>query len=62
MTKDFYTLDRISCLIIGALLLTLTATGLTAAWGALGLVFIGSAFVTFRPVTCVLGIKTRQDR
>ena len=61
MTKDFYTFDRIFCLIIGALLLTLTATGLAAAWGALGLVFVGSAFVTFRPAARVLGIKTRPE-
>jgi len=60
MTKEFSTPDRFSCLIMGALLLTLTATGLTAAWGALGLVFVGSAFMNFFPIHRILGIKARQ--
>jgi len=61
MTRNLGQLDRIARLIVGALLIVLAVSGVIGAWGYLGVIFVGTAFVSFCPLYKVLGLKTCQD-
>ena len=61
MTKNLGSLDRIARLVLGALLSVLATLGMIGAWGYLGVIFVGTAFVSFCPIYRVLGLKTCQD-
>ena len=61
MTRNLGNIDRIARLVLGAILFLLAITGSIGIWGYLGLIFIGTAFVSFCPIYRVLGLKTCQD-
>lgn len=61
MTRNIGQLDRMARLIVGALLVILAITGTIGIWGYLGLIFVGTAFVSFCPIYRVFGLKTCQD-
>lgn len=61
MTRNLANWDRIARLVLGALLIVLAATGTIGIWGYLGLIFVGTAFVSFCPIYRIFGLKTCQD-
>jgi O-antigen ligase len=61
MTRNLGQIERFARLALGALLVILAITGTIGIWGYLGLVLIGTAFVSFCPIYRVLGIKTCKD-
>lgn len=61
MTRNLANWDRIARLVLGALLILLAITGTIGVWGYLGVILVGTAFVSFCPVYRVLGLKTHQD-
>jgi len=61
MTRNLGQLDRLARLVLGALLVILAITGTIGAWGYLGLIFVGTAFVSFCPIYRMFGLKTCQD-
>ncbi|MEL6640728.1 MAG: DUF2892 domain-containing protein [Pseudomonadota bacterium] len=61
MTRNLGQLDRLARVILGAALILLAAMGTIGIWGYLGVIFVGTAFVSFCPIYRVLGLKTCQD-
>ena len=61
MTRNLASWDRMARLVLGALLIVLALTGTIGAWGYLGAIFVGTAFVSFCPVYRIFGLKTCQD-
>ncbi|MBY5933011.1 DUF2892 domain-containing protein [Tateyamaria omphalii] len=61
MTRNLGQIDRIARFVIGALLIVLAALGTIGAWGFVGAIFVGTAFVNFCPIYRVFGLKTCQD-
>ncbi len=61
MTRNLANWDRIARLVLGALLIVLALTGTIGAWGYLGVIFVGTAFLSFCPIYRIFGIKTCQD-
>ena len=61
MTRNLGQIDRIARLVLGTLLIVLAAFGTIGAWGFLGIIFVGTAFVNFCPIYRVFGLKTCQD-
>ncbi|WP_227270892.1 YgaP family membrane protein [Roseobacter weihaiensis] len=60
-TTNMGSVDRVLRLVLGALLVILALTGTIEAWGWLGLIFIGTAFIKFCPIYKILGMKTCTD-
>lgn len=61
MTRNLANWDRIARLVLGGLLIVLALTGTIGAWGYLGVIFVGTAFVSFCPIYRIFGMKTCQD-
>ncbi|MEM7597597.1 MAG: DUF2892 domain-containing protein [Pseudomonadota bacterium] len=61
MTRNVGQIDRVARLILGALLIVLAATGMIGVWGYLGVIFVGTAFISFCPIYRIVGLKTCQD-
>lgn len=61
MTRNVGQIDRAARLILGALLIVLAAMGLIGVWGYLGVIFVGTAFISFCPLYRIMGLKTCQD-
>jgi O-antigen ligase len=61
MTRNLASWDRMSRFVLGALLVVLALTGTVGVWGFLGVILLGTAFVNFCPIYCVLGLKTCKD-
>lgn len=61
MTRNLANWDRGARLALGALLIVLALTGAIGAWGYIGAIFIGTAFVSFCPVYRIFGMKTCKD-
>ena len=61
MTRNLANWDRMARLVLGALLIVLALTGTIGAWGYLGVIFVGTAFVSFCPIYRIFGLKTCQD-
>lgn len=61
MTRNLANWDRMARLALGALLIVLAALGSIGVWGYLGVIFVGTAFVSFCPIYRVFGFKTCQD-
>jgi len=61
MTRNLANWDRIARLVLGILLIALAATGSIGMWGYLGIVFVGTAFVSFCPIYRIFGLKTCTD-
>lgn len=61
MTRNIGQIDRAARFILGALLVGLAALGMIGIWGYLGLIFVGTAFVSFCPVYRIFGLKTCQE-
>ena len=61
MTRNLGQFDRIARFTIGALLIVLALIGTIGAWGYIGAILVGTAFVSFCPIYRVLGLKTCQD-
>jgi len=61
MTRNMATADRLVRLTLGALLIILAAAGEIGLWGFIGIVFVGTAFVSFCPIYRVIGIQTCRD-
>ncbi len=59
--RNMGSLDRAVRFAVGALLIVLTLTGSIGVWGWLGLVLVGTAFMSFCPIYRILGLKTCQD-
>jgi O-antigen ligase len=55
------TLDRAARFVVGALLIVLALTGTIGVWGWLGLIFVGTAFISFCPLYKIIGMKTCSD-
>ena len=60
MTRNVGNLDRIARFVLGALLIALAAMGTIGAWGYLGVILVGTAFVSFCPIYRIFGLKTCQ--
>ena len=61
MTRNLGNLDRMARLILGALLIALAALGSIGAWGYIGVILVGTAFINFCPIYRVIGLKTCKD-
>ncbi len=61
MTRNVGNLDRIARFVLDALLIALAAIRTIGAWGYLGVIFVGTAFVSFCPIHRIFGLKTCQD-
>lgn len=61
MTRNLARWDRIARLALGALLIVLAATGTIGAWGFIGAILVGTAFVNFCPIYRIFGLKTCKD-
>ncbi len=61
MTRNLANWDRIARLVLGALLIVLALTGTIGVWGYLGVIFVGTAFLSFCPIYRIFGLKTCQD-
>ena len=60
MTSNVGSIDRIARVLIGVLLLALTAMGTIGAWGWIGVVPIATAAFAFCPLYTLLGFNTCQ--
>ncbi|MEL6169726.1 MAG: DUF2892 domain-containing protein [Pseudomonadota bacterium] len=58
MSRNLGQIDRLARFGLGALLIILALTGTIGLWGWIGVVFVGTAFVSFCPIYRVLGLKT----
>ncbi len=61
MSRNLGQLDRLARLVLGAALIILAAMGAIGVWGYLGVIFVGTAFVSFCPIYRMFGLKTCQD-
>lgn len=61
MTRNLANWDRIARFVLGALLIAFALTGTIGAWGFVGLIFVGTAFVSFCPIYRIFGLKTCKD-
>lgn len=61
MTRNLGNLDRTARFILGALLIALAAMGSIGAWGYIGVILIGTAFISFCPLYRIVGMKTCKD-
>jgi len=61
MTRNLANWDRIARLVVGGLLILLALTGTIGVWGYLGVILVGTAFVSFCPIYRLLGLRTNQD-
>lgn len=61
MTRNLANWDRMARLGLGTLLVILAATGAIGAWGYIGVIFVGTAFVSFCPIYRILGKSTCKD-
>lgn len=61
ITRNLATWDRAARFILGALLIVLALTGTIGAWGYLGVIFVGTAFLNFCPLYRIVGFKTCTD-
>ena len=61
MTRNLANWDRLSRLILGALLIALAAIGSIGAWGYLGIIFVSTSFASFCPIYRIFGLKTCTD-
>lgn len=59
--QNIGTMDRAVRFIIGALLIILALSGTIGAWGWLGLILVGTAFIKFCPLYRIIGFKTCED-
>ena len=62
MTSNVGSIDRIARVLIGVLLLALTAMGTIGAWGWIGVVPIATAAFGFCPLYTLLGFNTCQAK
>ncbi|MDA8586595.1 DUF2892 domain-containing protein [Rhodobacteraceae bacterium] len=60
-TPNVGSADRIVRLILGAALIIMALTGTIGAWGWLGLILLGTAFMKFCPVFKIFGIKSTKE-
>ncbi len=61
ITRNLATWDRAGRFVLGALLIVLAITGTIGAWGYLGAILVGTAFVNFCPIYRIVGFKTCTD-
>ncbi len=61
MTRNVGSFDRIARFVLGALLIALAAMGSIGAWGYLGLILVGTAFISFCPLYRIIGMKTCKE-
>jgi hypothetical protein len=62
MTTNVGSIDRIARVLIGVLLLALTAMGTIGVWGWIGIVPIATAAFGFCPLYTLLGFNTCQAK
>ena len=60
MKINIGSIDRVSRVVIGVVILTLTALNIISAWGRLAIGFIVSGVFKFCPAYSFLGIHTRK--
>lgn len=60
-TRNLAQWDRTARFVLGALLIVLAITGTVGAWGYLGVIFVGTAFMNFCPLYRIVGFKTCTD-
>jgi len=60
MKKNMGKIDRLIRLVIGVVLLANTFIGLQSPWGWVGLILIGTAFLSFCPIYPLLKLDTRS--
>ena len=58
IAKNIGSADKIARLVVGALLIVLTLTGMIGLWGWIGVVPIATALMNWCPAYTLLGIKT----
>ena len=58
MKANVGTIDRVLRILVGALLIALTLTGIIGLWGWIGLVPLATGVVRFCPLYPLLGIST----
>ncbi len=61
ISKNMGLWDRVARLVIGAILVGLAAMGTIGIWGWLGLILVGTAFMSFCPLYRIIGLKTCQN-
>jgi hypothetical protein len=60
MKINIGSIDRVARIVIGVIILTLTALNIISAWGWLAIGFIVSGVFKFCPAYSFLGIHTRK--
>ena len=58
MTKNIGTIDRTLRVLVGLALIAFSVTGITGAWGWIGIVPLVTALVGWCPAYTLFGIKT----
>ncbi len=61
IAKNLGGFDRLARLVFGGGLVALALTGVIGAWGWLGAILVGTAFINFCPIYRLIGIKTCSD-
>lgn len=61
ISKNMGLWDRVARLVVGAILVGLAAMGTIGIWGWLGLILVGTAFMSFCPLYRIIGLKTCQN-
>ncbi len=61
IAKNLGGFDRLARLVFGGALIALALTGVIGAWGWLGAILVGTAFINFCPIYRLIGIKTCSD-
>ena len=61
MTRNLGQIDRIARMALGGLMILLAAMGTIGIWGYLGVIFVGTAFVSFCPIYRAFCLKSCQD-
>ena len=58
MTANIGTIDRVARIILGVIIVTLTALGKISPWGWLGVMLIITGAIKFCPAYSLFGFKT----
>ena len=60
MNKNIGSVDRLTRIIIGIVLIALTINGNIGAWGWIGIIPLATALINFCPLYRILGFSSRK--
>lgn len=61
MTRNLASWDRMARFVLGGLMILMALIGTIGAWGYLGVILVGTAFVNFCPIYRIFGLRTCKD-